>query len=63
LEALKMNTVKTIDQIKFNLEFMVMMMNTDRMEEANTSLQKALELLDGLKASVSVEGSTVKQGA
>ena len=55
-----MNTVKTIDQIKFNLEFMVMMMNTDRMEEANTSLQKALELLDGLKASVSVEGSTVK---
>jgi flagellin-specific chaperone FliS len=63
MEALKMNTVKTIDQIKFNLEFMVMMMNTDRMEEANTSLQKALELLDGLKASVSVEGSTVKQGA
>jgi flagellin-specific chaperone FliS len=58
-----MNTVKTIDQIKFNLEFMVMMMNTDRMEEANTSLQKALEMLDGLKASVSVEGSTVKQGA
>lgn len=58
-----MNTVKTMDQIKFNLEFMVMMMNTDRMEEANTSLQKALELLDGLKASASVEGSTVKQEA
>jgi flagellin-specific chaperone FliS len=58
-----MDTVKTIDRIKFNLEFMVMMMNTDRMEEANTSLQKALEMLDELKASVSVECSTVKQEA
>jgi hypothetical protein len=55
-----MNTVKTIDQIKFNLEFMVMMMNTDRMEEANTSLQKALELLDGLRASATVECSSLK---
>jgi hypothetical protein len=58
-----MDTIKAIDQIKFKLEFMVMMMNVDRMDEANTCLQKAFEMLDGLKASVSVESSTVKQEA
>lgn len=58
-----MDTVKTINQIKFKLEFMVMMMNVDRMEEANTCLQKAFEMLDELKSSVSDESSTVKQEA
>ena len=53
-----MTNAETIDAIRFKLEFMVLMMNTGRTEEAQTCLDKAFEMLSELKSSV--EGSSVK---
>jgi hypothetical protein len=54
----EMTNVKTIDAIRFKLEFMVLMMNTGRTEEAQTCLDKAFEMLAELKSSA--ECSAVK---
>jgi len=65
----KMTNAETIDAIRFKLEFMVLMMNTGRTEEAQICLDKAFEMLSELKSSVSgeatqggsaAEGSSVK---
>ena len=53
-----MTNAETIDAIRFKLEFMVLMMNTGRTEEAQTCLDKAFEMLAELKSSV--EDATVK---
>jgi len=53
-----MTNVETIDAIRFKLEFMVLMMNTGRTEEAQICLDKAFEMLSELKSSV--EDATVK---
>jgi hypothetical protein len=56
----KMTNAETIDAIRFKLEFMVLMMNTGRTEEAQICLDKAFEMLSELKSSV--EYSSVKRG-
>lgn len=53
-----MKTAEKIKAIEFKLQFMVLMMNTNRMEEANTSLQSAFTLLEELKSTV--EASSLK---
>lgn len=47
-----MTTIEKLDMIRFKLEFMTLMINTDRIEEAQTSLDAAYKLLDEVKSTV-----------
>ena len=49
-----MDIAKNIKALEFKLQYMVLMMNTNRMEEANTSLESAFALIEELKTLVSV---------
>ncbi len=49
-----MDIAKNIKALEFKLQYMVLMMNADRMEEANTSLESAFALIEELKTLVSV---------
>ena len=49
-----MDIAKNIKALEFKLQYMVLMMNADRMEEANESLQSAFALISELKTLVQV---------
>ncbi len=61
-----MTTIEKLDMIKFKLQFMVLMLNVGRDEQANKSLEAAFALLDEVKATASGEatqGSSTAEGS
>jgi phage-related tail protein len=54
MKGTKMDIAKNIKALEFKLQYMVLMMNADRMEEANESLQSAFALISELKTLVQV---------
>ncbi len=50
----EMDIAEKIKTLEFKLQYMVLMMNADRREEANTSLQSAFALIEELKTLIAV---------
>ena len=57
----EMDIAEKIKTLEFKLQYMVLMMNADRREEANTSLQSAFALIEELKTLIAVVQAASKR--